>query len=149
MMRWMIALSAGLLFGWGLIFANMIDPAVVLAFLDVTGAWNPTLAFVLGGAVLTTALGYRVVWRRDRPKWAAAFSLPLSVAIDLKLTTGAALFGCGWGLVGLCPGPAIVGLTLGYPEVFIFVAAMLVGMLVARVVASNGSAPLMAPSKTS
>ncbi len=127
---------AGLLFGIGLIVSGLANPAKVQNFLDVAGAWDPSLALTMAAAVLTTALGYRWVFRRRRPVLEETFHLPTATAIDLKLVVGAALFGVGWGLVGYCPGPAIVALTLGNQETVIFVAAMLGGMIAARALPS-------------
>ena len=118
----------GLLFGAGLALSGMVNPARVLGFLDLAGAWDPTLAFVLAAALLPSALAYAVVRRMKRPIMADQFCIPQNRAIDPRLLTGAALFGLGWGLVGLCPGPAITGLIYGKWESWLFVAAMLAGM---------------------
>jgi len=126
----LIACGAGLLFGLGLILSGMIDPARVLAFLDVAGAWNPSLAFVMGGAVLVAAAGFAVAKRRAAPLCAAAFSQPPRSGIDRRLFAGSVLFGLGWGLAGFCPGPALVGLPLGLPKAWLFCAAMGAGMAV-------------------
>ena len=105
------ALLAGLVFGLGLTVSSMVNPAKVLAFLDLFGNWDPSLAFVMGGALVVTALGYRLVWRRDRPVFAERFQVPGNRKVDARLAFGAVLFGIGWGLVGLCPGPAISALS--------------------------------------
>ena len=126
--RYLAAFAAGLVFGLGLIVSQMINPAKVLAFLDIFGDWDPSLAFVMGGALAVTAMGYRLVWRADTPLFADSFQVPGNQSIDPKLAIGAVLFGIGWGLVGLCPGPAIAALTLGGTEVFVFLAAMAAGM---------------------
>lgn len=118
---------AGLLFGIGLILSGMTQPAIVQAFLDVSGAWNPRLLFVMAGAVLTTMLGYRLVLRRPRPWLDRAFHLPTSKTIDPKLLSGAALFGIGWGVAGYCPGPALVSVSGMSPSVWLFVATMAFG----------------------
>lgn len=102
--------AAGLLFGLGLAVSGMTDPARVLGFLDVAGAWDPTLMFVLGGAVVTTFIGYRWVLRRSTPLLGGVFQLPTKQELDAKLLGGAALFGIGWGLSGYCPGPAIASI---------------------------------------
>lgn len=116
---------AGLLFGLGLAISGMTDPARVLGFLDIAGAWDPTLMFVLGGAVVTTFIGYRLVWRRGAPLVGKVFQLPTRRDIDARLLGGAALFGIGWGLSGYCPGPAFASIGgLSAP-----LAAMLVAML--------------------
>jgi uncharacterized membrane protein YedE/YeeE len=122
------SLAAGVVFGAGLALADMTNPAKVQNFLDVFGAWDPSLAFVMGTALVTSALGYRVARRRGAPLLASVFSLPDRSDLDLRLAAGAALFGVGWGLGGLCPGPALAGLLQGVPQFYVFVAAMLVGM---------------------
>jgi len=125
------ALAAGLLFGMGLTLSRMVDPAKVLGFLDIAGNWDPSLTLVLAGATGTAAIGFRLVLgRRSAPLFAETFSLPTARDIDPRLVIGAAIFGVGWGLVGLCPGPALAGLGLAFWPVAIFVAAMLAGMAV-------------------
>lgn len=126
--RSLSALIAGLIFGLGLTISEMVNPAKVLAFLDVLGDWDPSLAFVMGAALLVTAIGYRIVWRAERPVFAAQFQVPGNREVDVRLAMGAVLFGVGWGLVGLCPGPAISALTFGGTPVFGFLAAMGAGM---------------------
>lgn len=127
-----IALLAGLVFGAGLILSGMTDPKVVLAFLDVAGAWNPSLAFVMGGAVGVTLVGFRFVRRRHAPLCDVQFHLPQKRTLDARLLTGAAVFGIGWGLSGYCPGPALTGLLAGNVEASIVVAAMLAGAWLQR-----------------
>lgn len=122
-------LITGLLFGLGLAFGGMTDPERVLGFLDLFGAWDPTLAFVMGGAVVTTTLGYRLVLGRERPLFADQFHLPTRQDIDTPLLVGAALFGIGWGLVGYCPGPAVASLSAGQTGTLWFLAAMLAGLV--------------------
>ena len=126
------ALAAGLLFGLGLTVSQMANPAKVLGFLDLAGDWDPSLAFVLAGAVATAALGFRLAQCADRPLLAPAFRLPSATRIDRPLLLGAALFGLGWGLVGFCPGPALVALGLDGLPVPIFILAMLAGTLLHR-----------------
>lgn len=128
-MRFVVAVVAGALFGAGLLLAGMTDPARVLGFLDVTGAWDPSLAFVMVGAIGVHAIGYRLVTRRHRPLLDAGFHVPPPCAIDGKLVGGAAIFGVGWGLAGFCPGPALVAAASGASSALVFVAAMAVGML--------------------
>ena len=129
----LIALASGLLFGWGLTLSGMSDPLTVLAFLDVAGEWNPALAFVMGGAVLVSLLGFQgLAKNRAAPLCDAAFHLPQNKAIDGRLLTGSALFGVGWGLAGYCPGPALTGLLAGNTEVWVFVPAMLAGAWLQR-----------------
>lgn len=126
------ALVSGLLFGVGLTLAQMVNPAKVLNFLDFAGTWDPSLAFVLAGATGTAAIGFRLVRRRAAPLFAGKFQLPTATDIDRPLVIGAVLFGIGWGLVGLCPGPAVASLALAPADVAIFVVAMLAGMLLQR-----------------
>lgn len=125
-------LAVGLLFGSGLAIAGMTDPRVVVGFLDVAGAWNPTLVFVLVGAVVTTFIGYRLVLRRDRPLWESSFHLPSATSVDARLLGGAGLFGVGWGLSGYCPGPALASATSLQPGTLTFLVAMLIGMTAVR-----------------
>ena len=127
MTRW-VALACGLLFGAGLALSDMIDPARVLAFLDVAGRWDPTLAFVIIGAVAAAAAGFALARRQGRPLIARELHLPSSNRIDGRLVGGAAIFGVGWGLVGFCPGPALAALPIGSAPALIFAAAMLGGM---------------------
>lgn len=129
-------LVVGVIFGAGLALSDMVNPARVLAFLDVAGSWDPTLAFVIGGALLPSALAYAVVRRMDRPLLEEQFRIPESRALNPNLLGGAALFGVGWGLVGLCPGPAIAGLAFGRWELWLFAAAMLAGMLLHKAAGS-------------
>ena len=131
------SLVIGMLFGAGLAVSDMVNPARVLAFLDLAGRWDPTLAFVMGGAVVPAALGYLLVRRMRRPLFAERFSIPENRIIDRQLLLGAAIFGVGWGLVGLCPGPAIAGLVYGLWQLWLFVAAMLAGMLLHRLVTTT------------
>lgn len=128
--------AVGVLFGAGLALSDLINPARVLAFLDVAGSWDPTLAFVMAGAVLVASLGYVLAHRMRRPLLAQAFCIPENRVLDRQLILGAVLFGLGWGLVGLCPGPAIAGLVFGLWQPWVFVAAMLAGMLLHRLVAA-------------
>jgi uncharacterized membrane protein YedE/YeeE len=122
------ALIAGALFGVGLALSGMTDARRVLGFLDVAGAFDPTLLFVLGGAVVTTTLLFHVVLRRDKPLLADTFHVSTLRQIDRPLVVGAALFGIGWGLAGYCPGPALAGLGVASREALWFVPAMIVGM---------------------
>ena len=123
-----LGLLAGLLFGVGLVVSGMSDPAKVLNFLDVLGAWDPSLAFVLGGASTTAWLGYRLVRRRERPVVLDGFQIPTRSDVDARLVGGAAVFGVGWGIGGFCPGPAWTALTLAAPGTLVFLPSMLVGM---------------------
>ena len=121
------AAGAGALFGVGLALSAMTDRQVVLGFLDLAGRWNPTLAFVMGGAVAVTAVAFRIVLRRPAPALGGSFRVPAGDAIDRRLLAGAAIFGVGWGLAGFCPGPALVGAAAGLPDAWVFVPAMLAG----------------------
>ncbi len=127
-MRIFAGLLAGLLFGVGLVVSGMSDPAKVLNFLDVAGSWDPSLAFVMAGASVTTFIGYRLVLRQPAPKLAEVFQLPAATQIDPRLLGGAALFGLGWGIGGFCPGPAWTSLTLLAPGTLVFLPMMLLGL---------------------
>ena len=124
-----VALFSGALFGLGLAVSGMTNPAKVIGFLDFAGGWDPTLAFVMGGALLVTIPAFRLILGRQRPILAGDFALPAKSTLDARLLGGAALFGVGWGLSGFCPGPAVVALTTGLTPVFAFVAAMAAGMV--------------------
>ena len=128
------ALLSGALFGLGLAMSGMTDPRIVLGFLDVFGDFDPTLAFVLGGAVTTTGLLFRLVLRRGSPVLADTFQLSNLKHVDRRLLGGAALFGIGWGIAGYCPGPALAGLGIGSIEALWFIPAMLAGILLHRLV---------------
>jgi uncharacterized protein len=127
-LRTLAALGCGLVFGLGLAVSGMMNPAKVIGFLDVAGDWDPTLVFVMGGALLVTIPGYSVILKRRRPVLAGSFSLPTKKSLDAPLIWGSALFGVGWGLVGFCPGPAVAAIGTGLPAVLGFVAAMIAGM---------------------
>ncbi|KUL92960.1 membrane protein [Bosea sp. WAO] len=122
------ALAAGTLFGLGLAMSGMLDPARVRGFLDIFGAWDPSLAFVLGGAVTVALAGMAVLKRLRRPVFDEQFHLPATSPVDRRLVLGSAIFGIGWGMAGFCPGPALASLSLGLAPVVLFVVAMLVGM---------------------
>jgi uncharacterized protein len=128
----LVALVAGLLFGAGLALSGMADPARVRGFLDLFGPWDPTLVFVMAGALLPMSLAWRVQRRLRKPFADARFDLPSTVVVDARLAAGALLFGAGWGLAGLCPGPAIAAVALAPLEVAPFVLAMLAGMAIHR-----------------
>jgi uncharacterized membrane protein YedE/YeeE len=127
-MNIVIALLAGLLFGIGLIVSGMSDPSKVLGFLDLAGRWNPSLAFVMGGAILVGLAGFRFAARRSATLLGGPMSLPKAGAIDRRLVLGGLAFGIGWGLAGFCPGPALASLAAGGTKPWIFCAAMLAGM---------------------
>lgn len=128
------ALASGALFGMGLAMSGMTDARRVLGFLDVFGDFDPTLLFVLGGAVMTTVVLFRFVLSRGSPVLARAFHLSNLRHIDNRLLAGAAVFGVGWGIAGYCPGPVLAGLGIGSREALWFVPAMIAGMLLHRIV---------------
>lgn len=138
-----ITFGAGVIFAVGLALSGMTTPANVIAFLDVFGSWNPTLAFVMGGAIAVHAPIYWLFVRgRETPTFARTFGLPTRRDIDVQLLAGAALFGAGWGLAGFCPGPAVASLASGASTVIWFVVAMLVGMFGFSIVdLARGSKP--------
>ena len=121
------AFLVGTLFGFGLAVSEMIDPARVIGFLDVTGRWDPTLLFVMGGALAVTLPGFPLILQRARPLLAEFFALPTQSKLDGSLIAGAIIFGIGWGIAGFCPGPALAALTSGSPGVALFVVAMIAG----------------------
>lgn len=121
------ALISGIVFGLGLAISEMINPARVIGFLDVAGQWDLTLALVMGSALIFTIIGFPLITRKAHPLLAEKFTLPTKKTLDTPLVTGAVLFGIGWGLAGLCPGPAIAGLASLNPDIFLFVAAMIAG----------------------
>lgn len=128
----LVALVSGLLFGAGLAVSGMADPARVQGFLDLLGTWDPTLAFVMGGALLPMALAWRVQRRMPSPLAVSKFSLPGTTELDRPLVIGAVLFGMGWGIAGLCPGPAIADLAIAPQSVWPFVVTMIAGMALHR-----------------
>lgn len=129
-MRIWSALAVGVLFGLGLTISGMINPAKIIAFLDVAGAWDPSLLVVMATALVVSFVGYRIVLARTKPFFEPSFQVPTKTRIDRPLLAGSALFGVGWGLSGLCPGPAIAAIGLGAAPVFAFLAAMALGMLI-------------------
>lgn len=148
-MQIVLTFVASLLFGLGLIVSGLANPAKVQNFLDIAGLWDASLASTMAAAVLTTALGYALIFKRSQPLFSDAFQLPAATEIDIKMILGAALFGIGWGLVGYCPGPAVVALTLGEIQTMIFLAAMLTGMFVARILPGISAARAPASPKFS
>jgi hypothetical protein len=132
-MKQVFALLSGLIFGLGLIVSGMANPAKVLNFLDPFGTWDPSLAFVMGGAIAVTAPGFALFFRsRQKPLFDSTFRLPTRSDLEPKLLTGSAIFGIGWGLGGFCPGPALTALPLAATGTLIFVPFMLIGMWAAR-----------------
>ena len=136
MLRLVITFLIGIVFGTGIMIAGMADPAKVLNFLDFgaipAGTWDPSLAFVMGGALIVTAIGYRILWPMGHPLFAPKFQVPTRKDLDLPLIGGSAVFGIGWGIAGYCPGPALAGLGAGSLESLWFVPAMLAGSLLHR-----------------
>ena len=118
----------GLVFGLGLILGGMTNPAKVIGFLDLAGAWDPSLGLVMGGAMVVAAVAFKVAKRRARSVLGATLQIPQSRVIDKRLILGSLAFGAGWGLAGFCPGPALVSVASGAAEALVFVAAMLAGM---------------------
>lgn len=131
------ALLTGIIFGAGLMLSDMVNPARVLGFLDLFGAWDPALIFVLGGALIPSTIGYMVSRRMREPLFHNAFHIPANRIIDRQLVIGGAIFGVGWGLVGYCPGPALAGLVTGQWQTWLFVGAMLLGMWIHGLKGSN------------
>jgi len=132
-LRNLLSFGIGLLFGIGLCISGMIGPNKVLAFLDLAGQWDPSLALVMGGAVLVGILGFSFAKTRERDLLGGPIELPAAAPIDAQLICGSAIFGIGWGLVGFCPGPAIVDVGFLDPRALVFVAAMAIGMAIYEV----------------
>ena len=124
----------GLIFGIGLILAGMTNPAKVIGFLDITGTWDPSLAFVMGGAILVAIIAFRFAKKRTANFLGGAMRMPTSDMIDKRLVIGSLLFGAGWGMAGFCPGPALTSIGTGNPKAVIFVIAMIVGMAIFELV---------------
>lgn len=129
-MNALAAFAAGLVFGIGLILSGMTDPGKIIGFLDLAGRWDPSLAFVMAGAVLVGFFAFRLAGQRGRSFLGGALHLPARRDIDARLIAGSAVFGVGWGLAGFCPGPALVALGAGIDQAALFVAAMLAGMVI-------------------
>lgn len=142
-MTFVVNLALGLLFGIGLVISGMSDPAKVLNFLDLAGTWDPSLAFVMGGAVIVAFFGYRLVLKRDRPIVGSSFRIPTRTELEPRIFVGPAIFGFGWGLAGFCPGPALTALGLAAPGTLVFVPAMFVGMWLARLAGERSAEPAM------
>ena len=134
MTRLITALIIGAVFGIGLAIAGMLNPSKVVGFLDVFGDWDPSLAFVMGGGVLVNAIGHRFVMKRKAPIQCATFSMPRSTNIDKPLVIGSVIFGVGWGLAGLCPGPVVANLLLNGQAMLPFFGLLIAGLLVGRIV---------------
>lgn len=136
-MRLIVSYLIGLVFGIGIAISGMANPAKVLNFFDVAGTWDPSLAFVMGGALIVTFIGYRVVLKRPAPVLADRFQVPTRRDLDLPLIGGSAVFGIGWGIAGFCPGGALPALGTGQSEVFVFVAALIAGIFAAKLLKNS------------
>ncbi|CTQ76952.1 DUF6691 family protein [Roseibium alexandrii] len=141
MIRLLSAFAIGLVFGTGILISGMGNPAKVLNFFDVAGTWDPSLAFVMGGALTVAAIGYRLAFRMKSPVLAAEFSMPTKTDLDMKLIGGSAIFGIGWGMSGFCPGGLVPVLGLGLSGPLLTGAAIVAGILVARWITTLGSRP--------
>lgn len=137
-MKILAAYAVGLLFGVGIAISGMGNPAKVINFFDVFGNWDPSLMFVMGGALITTFIGYRLAWGKGTPLLEGAFQLPTKQDIDARLVGGSAVFGIGWGISGFCPGGALPVLGTGRWEVFVFTGALIAGILAAKFLQSGG-----------
>lgn len=145
MNKFVFSLVTGAIFGTGIAVSGMANPAKVLNFFDFAGTWDPSLIFVMGGALLTTAIGYRLVFKaRATPLFDREFHLPINRVIDARLVAGSTVFGIGWGITGFCPGGAIPALGFGGIEVLSFVGAMMIGIILARSVDALRSKPAKA-----
>lgn len=133
-MRTFLTFLIGVVFGTGIVVSGMANPAKVINFFDVAGSWDASLAFVMGGAVITTFIGYRLVLRRPAPIYGPVFDVPQNRSLDARLLVGAGIFGIGWGIAGFCPGGALPALGTLNNQVIIFVAALIAGMLATRFV---------------
>ncbi|QDG74856.1 DUF6691 family protein [Labrenzia sp. PHM005] len=146
MLRLISAFGIGLVFGVGILVSGMGNPAKVLNFFDIAGTWDPSLAFVMGGALSVAAIGYRLVFRMGAPVFAAQFSLPTRTELDMKLIGGSAIFGIGWGMSGFCPGGLVPVLGIGLSEPLMTAGAIVVGILTARWIISIGQRHKSAPA---
>lgn len=139
-MRLLSAFLIGVIFGTGIAISGMINPAKVLNFFDLAGTWDPSLAFVMAGALAVAVPGYRLVLARPAPAFETRFQLPDTRVIDRRLILGSATFGIGWGIAGFCPGGALPALGTGDPAVFLFIAALVGGLFIARALQSRSPA---------
>jgi uncharacterized membrane protein YedE/YeeE len=131
-MRFIFASISGLIFGFGLALAGMLNPSKVQGFLNIFGVWDPSLAFVMGGGIIVNAIGYYFVLKRDKPLFSEKFAIPTTKNIDKNLLIGSAVFGIGWGLAGLCPGPVISNVLLQPQDALIFLIIMIFGLFLGR-----------------
>lgn len=139
-MRLIFSYLIGLVFGTGIALSGMANPAKVLNFFDIAGSWDPSLIFVMGGALVTTFIGYRLAFGRAEPLLADTFQVPVNRTIDARLLGGSAVFGIGWGIAGFCPGGALPALGTGRWEVFAFTAAVIAGFFLAKFLQTQGGA---------
>jgi uncharacterized protein len=145
-MKHISALLTGMIFGIGIAISGMANPAKVQNFFDLAGSWDPSLAFVMGGALAVAAIGYWLVFSKAaRPLFDSGFHVPASNRIDRQLIGGAAVFGIGWGIAGFCPGGAIPALGLGHGETLVFLTAMIAGIVVARLLRTRLFSKAQAP----
>lgn len=131
-MRNILTFFVGIVFGTGIAMSGMANPAKVINFFDIAGTWDPSLAFVMGGAVVVAFIGYRLVFRRETPVYEPTFDIPQKTQLDLRLIAGSAIFGVGWGIAGFCPGGALPALGTLKAEVILFVVALIAGILATR-----------------
>lgn len=143
-MRLLTAILTGVIFGLGISISGMINPVKVINFFDLAGSWDPSLAFVMAGALAVAIPGYRLVLGRPSPAFETAFQLPDTRVIDRRLVLGSATFGMGWGIAGFCPGGALPAIGTGDPGVFLFLAALIAGILIARTLQAQSLARKMA-----
>lgn len=146
-MRTFLTFLVGIVFGTGIALSGMANPAKVINFFDIAGSWDPSLAFVMGGAVITTFIGYRLVLRRPAPVFEPSFDIPQNRKVDMRLLSGAGIFGIGWGIAGFCPGGALPALGTLHPQVILFVAALIVGMFLVRFVLARVAARTPHPAE--
>ncbi|GGE56778.1 YeeE/YedE family protein [Actibacterium pelagium] len=139
-MRLILSYIGGLIFGLGISLSGMANPAKVLNFFDIAGSWDPSLIFVMGGALIVTFIGYRLVMRREAPVCDKQFHVPSSRTIDAKLIGGSLVFGVGWGIAGFCPGGALPAIGTGSVDVLVFCAALVVGILLAKTLQTRAAA---------
>ena len=132
-----VGLVSGVIFSFGLVFSGMTNPSKVIGFLDIFGNWDPSLAFVMGGAVCFNLVSFRFILKRDNPLLGKKFDLPSKRDIDKNLLTGASIFGVGWGLIGICPGPSIVNIVTLHLNSFLFIGSMIAGMAVFKILNSS------------
>lgn len=138
MKREILALVAGMLFGMGLAVSQMINPLKVLGFLDIAGAWDPSLALVMGGALVVAGIGTLIMRRTEKPLFDVRYYVPDRRDLDGRLIVGAALFGMGWGIGGYCPGPGLAAMAIGWWEPFVFVVALIAGSLSWKLIGERG-----------